>query len=330
MDNKNFEIKKQILDKIKEYDRIIIGRHFRPDGDAVGSTMGFATILRESFPKKEVFVVNEDYSDYVAFLDDDKTVLADEAYADALFVAIDTGTADRLSNKKYVLAKEIVKIDHHVDNIPYGDLFWVEDWRSSACEMIVDFALTFKDELKMTKRAAECLFTGIATDSGRFRFSSTSGETMRLAGYLLDFGLDLETIYSNLYLEEFDYFKFQAYIFGQMKVTENGVAYIVVTREMQKEWNLSNEEASNVISLLNSIKGSIIWLAFIENPFDEEVRVRLRSRFVTINKLAEKYGGGGHECAAGATVHSPEELQCLIDDADALSGEYKANNTGWM
>ncbi len=330
MDNKNFEIKKQILDKIKEYDRIIIGRHFRPDGDAVGSTMGFATILRESFPKKEVFVVNEDYSDYVAFLDDDKTVLADEAYADALFVAIDTGTSDRLSNKKYVLAKEIVKIDHHVDNIPYGDISWVEDRRSSACEMIVDFALTFKDELKVTKRAAECLFTGIATDSGRFRFSSTSGETMRLAGYLLDFGLDLETIYSNLYLEEFDYFKFQAYIFGQMKVTENGVAYIVVTREMQKEWNLSNEEASNVISLLNSIKGSIIWLAFIENPFDEEVRVRLRSRFVTINKLAEKYGGGGHECAAGATVHSAEELQCLIDDADAISRDYKANNTGWM
>jgi phosphoesterase RecJ-like protein len=99
---------------------------------------------------------------------------------------------------------------------------------------------------------------------------------------------------------------------------------------MQKEWNLSNEEASNVISLLNSIKGSIIWLAFIENPFDEEVRVRLRSRFVTINKLAEKYGGGGHECAAGATVHSAEELQCLIDDADAISRDYKANNTGWM
>ncbi|MCR5823379.1 MAG: bifunctional oligoribonuclease/PAP phosphatase NrnA [Lachnospiraceae bacterium] len=330
MDNKNLDIKKQILDKIKEYDRIIIGRHFRPDGDAVGSTMGLATILRESFPKKEIFVVNEDYSDYVAFLDDDKTVLSDDAYANALFIAVDTGTVDRLSNKKYPLAKELVKIDHHVDNAPYGDISWVEDWRSSACEMIVDLALTFKDELKVTKRAAECLFTGMATDSGRFRFASTSGETMRLAGFLIDFGLDLETIYSNLYLEDFDYFKFQAYIFGQMKITENGVAYVVVTREMQKEWNLTNEAASNVISLLNSIKGSIIWLAFIENPFDDEIRVRLRSRFVTINKLGEKYGGGGHENAAGATVHSHEELMQLVEDADSISKEYKANNTGWL
>ncbi len=330
MDNNNLEIKKQILDRIKAYDRIIIGRHFRPDGDAVGSTMGLATILRESFPKKEIFVVNEDYSDYVAFLDDDKTVLADEAYANALFIAVDTGTVDRLSNKKFGLAKELIKIDHHVDNLPYGDISWVEDWRSSACEMIVDFALTFKDELKVTKRAAECLFTGMATDSGRFRFASTSGETMRMAGFLLDFGLDLETIYSHLYLEEIDYFKFQAYIFGQMKVTENGVAYIVVTREMQKEWNLTNEAASNVISLLNSIKGSIIWLAFIENPFDDEIRVRLRSRFVTINKLGEKYGGGGHENAAGATVHSHEEMNLLIADADRISKDYKANNTGWM
>lgn len=330
MDNNNPELKKQILDKIKAYDRIIIGRHFRPDGDAVGSTMGLATVLRESFPKKEIYVVNEDYSDYVAFLDDDKTVLADEMYADALFIAVDTGTEDRLSNKKYKLAKELIKIDHHVDNAPYGDISWVEDWRSSACEMIVDFAVTFKEELKVTKRAAECLFTGMVTDSGRFRFSSTNGETMRMAGYLLDFGLDLETIYSNLYLEDFDYYKFQAYIFGQMKRTENGVAYIVVTREMQKEWELTNEQASNVITMLNAIKGSIIWLAFIENPFDDEIRVRLRSRFVTINKLAENYSGGGHECAAGATVHSKEEMMQLIEDADLLSKEYKENNTGWM
>jgi phosphoesterase RecJ-like protein len=330
MDNKNYEIKKQILDKIKSYDRIIIGRHFRPDGDAVGSTNGMAWILRESFPEKEICVVNEDYSEYVAFLDDDKTVLPDSAYADALFIAIDTGTADRLSNRKYDLAKELVKIDHHVDNQPYGDIYWVEDWRSSACEMIADFALTFKDELKVTKKAAECLFTGMATDSGRFRYASTSGETMRIAGFLLDFGLDLETIYSNLYLEDFENFKFQAYIFGQMKITENGVAYVFVTREMQKEWNLTNETASNVISLLNSIKGSIIWLAFIENPYDDQIRVRLRSRFVTINKLGEKYNGGGHENAAGATVNSREEMMRLIEDADKISKDYKENNTGWM
>ena len=325
----NSEIKQQILSKIKEYDRIIIGRHIRPDGDAVGSTNGLASILKETFPKKEIYVVNEDYSDYVGFLDDDKTVLSDEMYENSLFIAVDTANVERLSNTKYNLSKEIIKIDHHVDIAPFGNISWVEDERSSACEMIADFVMTVP-ELKMTKRAAECLFTGMVTDSGRFRFSSTTGDTMRIAGFLLDYKLDLETIYAHLYLDEFDYLKFQAFVFGEIKRTESGVAYIYVTKKMQEDWHLSNEDASNVISLLNSIKGSIIWIAFIENPFNDDIRVRLRSRFVTINKLAEKYSGGGHEMAAGATVHSEEEMNALILDADKLSKSYKAANTGWM
>lgn len=326
----NEEKKLAVLNKIKEYNRIIIGRHSRPDGDAVGSTNGLAEIIKASFPEKEVFVVNEDYSNYVAFLEDDKTVLADEDYKDALFIAIDTGTLDRLSNKKYELAKELVKIDHHVENDTYGDVAWVEDWRSSACEMIVDFYTTFKDELTLTKRAALCLYTGMVTDSGRFRFSSTSGETLRMAGTLLDMGIDIETLQAYLELEDFEYFKFKAHVFDKMKITENGVAYLLVTKEMQEEFKLDNEQASNAVGMMSGIKGSLVWIAFIENPFNDEIRVRLRSRFMTINKLAEQYGGGGHECAAGATVHSIDELNELVAKADKLIKEYKENNTGWM
>ncbi len=326
----NNELKKLILKKIKEYDRIIIGRHFRPDGDAVGSTNGLAEIIRASFPYKEVFVVNEDYSNYVAFLDDDKTVLSDDEYKDALFIAVDTGTEDRLSNKKYGLAKELIKIDHHVDNLPYGDISWVEDFRSSASEMIVDFYLTFKDELKITKRAALCLYTGMVTDSGRFRFSSTSGETLRCAATLLDVGVDIEKLQAYLELEDFSYYKFEAHVFDKMEITENGVAHLFVTKEMQEQFNLDNEQASNSVGFMSGIKGSLVWIAFIENPFNDEIRVRLRSRFMTINKLAEEYGGGGHECAAGATVHSVAEMNELVAKADALIKDYKANNSEWM
>ena len=80
---------------------------------------------------------------------------------------------------------------------------------------------------------------------------------------------------------------------------------------------------------MDSIRGSIIWIAFIDNA-DGTIRVRLRSRFVPVNTLAEKYRGGGHECACGATLRSKEEMLQFIADADALIKEYKENNEGWL
>lgn len=325
----NFEIKKKILDKIKQYDRIVITRHFRPDGDAIGSTKGLAKILKLSFPQKEVYVLNEDSSQYLSFLGGEDAPIDDEKYADALVIVCDTATTDRISNKKYALGKELIKIDHHIDVKPYGDLSWVEEERSSLCEMIADFWLTFKDELKIDEEAATCIFTGMVTDSGRFKFSSVDGDTMRRAAALLDVGINTEWIYSNLNLDDFDVFKFEAYVYKKMKISKNGVAYIYVDKAMQKKFKLSNEQASNVVSYLDGIKGAIVWLAFIQNA-SGSIRVRLRSRFVTINALAEKYGGGGHDKASGATVHSKKEMKQMLSDADELVKNYKENNTGWL
>lgn len=327
--NDNFEIKRRILDKIKQYDRIIVTRHFRPDGDAIGSSKGLARMLKLSFPQKEVYVINEDSSEYLAFLGGEDAPIADEKYSDALVIVCDTATTDRISNKKFSLAKEIVKIDHHIDVKPYGDLSWVEEERSSLCEMIADFWLTFKDELNLDKEGATYIFTGMVTDSGRFRFSSVDGETMRRAGALLDLGIDTEWIYANLNLDDFNVFKFEAYVYKKMKVTTDGVAYIYVDKAMQRKFKLTNEQASNVVSYLDGIKGAIVWLAFIENA-DGSIRVRLRSRFVTINDLAEKYGGGGHDRACGATVHSKKEMKQMLSDANEIVKNYKENNTGWL
>lgn len=327
--NDNYAIKLRILDKIKQYDRIIVTRHFRPDGDAIGSSKGLARMLKLSFPQKEVYVINEDSSQYLAFLGGEDAPIEDDKYSDALVIVCDTATTDRISNKKFALAKEIVKIDHHIDVKPYGDLSWVEEERSSLCEMIADFWLTFKDELTLDKEGATYIFTGMVTDSGRFKFSSVDGETMRRAGALLDLGIDTEWIYANLNLDDFNVFKFEAYVYKKMKVTTDGVAYIYVDKAMQRKFKLTNEQASNVVSYLDSIKGAIVWLAFIENA-DGSVRVRLRSRFVTINTLAENYGGGGHDRACGATVHSKKEMKQMLSDANEIVKNYKENNTGWL
>ena len=325
----NFETKQTILNKIKEYNRIFIFRHKRPDGDATGSTKGLQRILKLTYPEKEILLQNCDFAEYMAFLGGEDVLCEDEKYADALAIVVDTGTTERVSNQKFSLCKEVIKIDHHINIAPYGDILWVEEERSSACEMIADFYATFKDELKIDSEAASYIYCGMVTDSGRFRFRDVSGETMRLAGMLLDIGIDTDTLYANLYMKEFDLYKFEAYAYGQMQITENGVAYLHVTKEMQEKFGLSQEDASASVSLMDSIKNSLIWLAFIDND-DGSIRVRLRSRFVTINCIGEKYRGGGHACAAGATVYSIEEMMELIADADARLKEYKENNEGWL
>ena len=327
----NRETMQAILQKIKENDRIIITRHFRPDGDAVGSTKGLWKILQLSFPEKEILLINEDQSEYLKFLGGESEPIADEKYAEALGIILDTGTIDRVSNKKITLCKELVKIDHHIDNNPYGDISWVEDHRSSVCEMVVRFYEAFADELKIDSEAATYLYTGMVTDSGRFRFSSVSGDTMRLAGLLLDQGINTDVLFANLYLEEFDKLKFEAYVYDKMCITENGVAYIYVDRAMQEKFNLSQEDASSAVGYMDTIKGALCWIAFIDAPGEEKtIRVRLRSRFVTINTIAENHHGGGHACASGATVYSEEEMHQLIAEADARVKEYKETHEGWL
>lgn len=324
----NQQIKQDIFNKIKAYDRIIISRHIRPDGDAVGSTKGLCEVLRDSFPEKEIFVVNDDYAEFTSFLGDEDHLDAD-AYADALLMVLDTATIERISNKNYLLAKEIIKIDHHVDVAPYGDISWVEDQRSSCCEMIADFVETFKDELTLSTQAATYIYTGMVTDSGRFRYSSTAGETMRLAGMLLDRGVDIETLYARLYLDDFDALKFKAYFLSKIKRTKHGVAYLSIDLATQERLGMTTEDANALVSTMDGIKDSLAWILFVENR-DGTTRVRLRSRYMTINKLGEKYHGGGHERAAGATVFSKAEKNRLLREADRLIKTYKETHDAWL
>jgi len=323
-------VMQQIFDKIKAYDRIMLFRHVRMDGDCVGATKGMKGLLTATWPEKEVYIIDDQKSDYLDFMGEDDAPVADAIYADALGIVIDTASVKRISNPKYALCKELIKIDHHIDVERYGDIAWVEENRSSACEMIAAFYAAFQNELILTKQAATHIYTGMVTDSGRFQYEGVTGATLRLAGLMLDAGIDTETLYAHLYLRDFDSLKFKAYIYEHMRMTENGVAYLFIDRAMQKAFNLTFEAASAAISYLDSIRGSLIWLAFIENPQGNDIRVRLRSRFVTVNQLAERYHGGGHACASGATVYSEEEMQALLREADEELGGYKTTHDGWL
>ena len=322
------EVLQQIFDKIKQYDRIMLFRHIRNDGDCVGATKGLKAIISLTWPEKEVFLIDDDHAEYLDFLGEDDAPVADELYGDALGIVLDTGTDARISNKKYVLCKELIKIDHHINVCEYGDISWVEEDASSCCEMIAKFYFTFKDQLKIDTEAATYLYTGMVTDSGRFRFRSVSGDTMRMAGMLLDLGIDTDVLYAHLYMQDLESFKFKSYVYKNMKLSPAGVAYLYVSRATMEKYGLTHEQASAAVSLMDCIKGSLIWLIFIEH--ETEIRVRLRSRFVTVNQIAERYNGGGHDCASGATVHSKHEALRLVKEADAALAKYKAENEGWL
>lgn len=325
------QIMQSIMDKIQEYERIFIFRHVRNDGDCVGASKGLKAILQKSFPQKEIYLIDQDTAAYLEFMGPEDAPVEEEKYQGALAIVVDTASENRISNKNYKLCKEVIKIDHHIPLESYGDINWVEEERTSCCEMIAVFYQEFADILKIDSEAATYLYTGMVTDSGRFKYSGVDGDSLRAAAAMLDVGVDTDTLYARLYLEAFEYLKFKAEIYHRMQITENGIAYLFVDKAMQEEFNLTLEQASACVGTMDSIRGVICWMVFIENNDEQNtIRVRLRSRFVTINTIAEKYHGGGHACASGATVYSREEMEALLRDADAHVKQYKQTHEGWL
>lgn len=319
------EIKQQILEKIKQYQKIVITRHIRPDGDCIGSSMGLRSIIKSSFPEKEVYSVGDDLADYVSFFNkEDKN---DESlYDDALVIVVDTATFDRISNNSDWLkkAKEIIKIDHHIPIESYGVINYVRTDLPACSAIVADLLFSF-EELSIDKFGAEALFTGIVTDTGRFRYRGVGSELLNITSKLLEYDIDIESIYMQLYTSEKQVLKLKGFVLNNFKTSPNGVSSIYFSRRTQKKYKVTTEEASSLIGSLSEIKGSLIWLNFIELP-DGKIRVRLRSRFIAISEIANKYRGGGHAQACGATLHSKKEVKSLIGELDEALRKFKLDN----
>lgn len=318
----------KIIEKIEEYNKIVILRHQRPDGDCIGSSLGLREIIKNSYPEKDVKVYADDYANDLNFISSEDNRGDIDKYDESLVIIVDTANLERVSNSINIENNYIIKIDHHPNVQSYGMINYVIDELSSACELIVKIVEESNNKLKLNQKAAQLLYMGMVTDTGRFKFS-VDEETMRRAGKLLSYGIDLENLYANLYLKDFNMYKLQGEVYRKMKISKNGVAYIYVTKEMQEKFGLTPNEASLVVSSLDSIKGSLIWIAFIDNT-DGTIRVRLRSRFLEINDIAAKYRGGGHTRASGATLHEKAEIKKLINDCDKKLKKFKEEKTGWL
>jgi bifunctional oligoribonuclease and PAP phosphatase NrnA len=310
----------KILEKIKQYDTIIIHGHKRPDGDCYGSQFGLKDVIQTSFPNKKVYVVGERsaFVDFVGQMD----VIEDTVYQGALSIVVDTAVQDRISDPRYVLGKEVIKIDHHIPVDDYGDYRWVDTSFPSCAQMIAYFYETFKGELEISQTGAIAMYTGIVTDTGRFRFRGVSELTHQMAGMLIRKGVDVEYIDSKLSIETLEMIALKGYVYSNF-VTANGFVYLKMTRDIIEKYNVTDEQAASVVGLIGGIEGFPVWALFIEYP--NEIRIRLRSNGPTIDKLANLYGGGGHAKASGARLDSWSDLPKFIVDVEAVVKSYRGD-----
>lgn len=307
----------EAFEAIKEYDRIIIHRHSHPDGDALGSQLGLATLIKDNFKDKEVYVVGDEAT-RLPFVEDGMDEIPDEYYRDALAIILDCGSARMICDERYQTAAKTVRIDHHIYCEKVADIDVVDSTFESACGMVALFAK--ECGLRLSVKSATLLYMGMVTDSGRFMFDAVSARTFSLAAFLMSQPIDLNTLYYNLYAEDFSEIIENADNMHKIKFTEHNVAYIYTAREDLPE----NSEAAPVVStgmvgLMRDIKGVFVWVNFTES--DDGVHCELRSNRYNINPVAVKYGGGGHKKASGCVVPDRETAMQLLADLDALAAE---------
>ncbi len=309
------EMFKEALKLIKKYDRIIIHRHSHPDGDAMGSQIGLAQLLKDNFKDKEIYMVG-DVATRLPFIDIKMDEIPDDYYKGALAIVLDCGSSRLICDDRYKTAEKTIRFDHHIFCEKIADVDISDSSFESASGMVAMFAKECK--LKLSPLSATYIYMGMVTDSGRFVFDSTTSRTFELAAFLLSQPIDLNTLYYNLYAKDFSEIIKDADNMHKIRFTENNVAYIYTAREdLPPNSDAAPVVSSGLVSLMHDIKGVFIWVNFTEG--DDGVHVELRSNRYNINPIAVKYGGGGHKKASGCTVPDKETAMKLLNDLNELS-----------
>ena len=305
----------KILEAIRQYDTIIIHRHTSPDGDALGSQIGLKHILKDNFPNKKIYVVGDGAGRY-AFMDGSvMDEIEDSVYTDAMAILLDSAASHLISDERYKLAKYTARIDHHIYCETFTDLEVVNTSYESCCGLITEFAL--EGGLALSPNSAKALYTGMVTDSGRFRFDSVNANTFRLASALMEQKFDTNEIYNNLYADDFEYVRLRAQFVLKIQFTKNNVAYIYTTKEEFDSYGKDSFTISRgMVNTMADLKGVHTWVNFTD--IGEKVLVEIRSNTYNINPIAVKYGGGGHQKASGASVDNYEVAMEMLRDLDEL------------
>lgn len=305
-----------VVNKIKEYDTIVIARHIGVDPDALCSQLALRDSIRLTFPEKKVLAIGTGSSKFLNFGKLDKI----ENVSHALLIVTDTPDQKRVDSLNFSWGDYRIKIDHHPFVEKYCDLEWIDDSRSSTSEMILN--LIFSTELRCDASIAELLYMGIVSDSNRFLFNSCDSYTFQAVSKLLEaYPIDLGKTYEKLYLRPMNEVRLEGYISLHMEITEHHLGYVVISDEVISEFGVDSASAGNMINDFNYIKEVLVWATITEDKKNDQYRVSIRSRGPEINKVVEKYNGGGHKYACGVRTKTLDDALNVIHDLDCLLEE---------
>lgn len=308
----------KIIALIEKYDKIIIHRHQKPDGDALGSQLGLLGIIRDNYPEKQVYAVGDMTPRYAFMAETPMDEIDDSTYEGALAIILDTSAKELISDSRYTSAEATARLDHHLFVEKIADEEVTDSSFESCCGLVA--AMAMEAGLSVSAASAKALYTGMITDSGRFRYSSTTANTFRVAAFLIDKGFDTADIYRNLYSDELFFIQLRAKFVLRINVTPDRVGYIYTTKEEAAEYGADSFTLSRgMVNVMSEVKGIDSWVNFTET--ESGVLCEIRSSLYNINPIAVKYGGGGHQMASGATLKDREEAMSLLEDLNALGRE---------
>lgn len=313
-------IYKQIFKVIKKYDTIVIARHIGADPDALGSQFALKEIILKTFPNKKVYAVGNPASRFKFFGNNEKIDNIDTTKG--LLIVLDTPDIKRIDGVSLNNFEYVIKIDHHPIIDKYANIELIDEDSCSTSQLILEFI--FNNKIEINKEIGEKLYLGIVGDTDRFLHDYTSSKTFSLVTRLLEeTNIDFTSLYKVLYQRPISEIRFEGYIYQNLILTENGVAYIKIIDRKLKEFGVDSAAAGNMINDLKFVNEIIVWVFLTEDIKSNLIRANIRSVGPYINDIATKFGGGGHKYASGVKLKTWDDSDKLINELDELVKNYK-------
>lgn len=299
------KILRKLLDAVRTHQSFCVVGHIRPDGDCIGSQLAMTLALRNE--GKEAVCWNQDpVPQKYRFLDPEGIVQTPKTGKKFdCVIATDAATFDRLGTVgACVLDRQVLlNIDHHESNTRYGNLNWVSAKSPSTAELI--YRLLRAGRFAITKPIANCLFTGVSTDTGSFQYPTTRPSTYHVAGDLVARGADLALICDEVYQSyPLSRAKLLKHIYSTFKLTDcNRIAYFWLKKVDFVRTGAESADTEGLIDHIRDIEPVVVACVFEEiEPELTRISLRSKSHLVNVSTIAAEFGGGGHSAAAGATI----------------------------